>query len=235
MKNFIRLFVVIAIIAISTQSYAQRAGIIMGLNLSTQLIKDDDNSISKDLGLKMNPGVHLGVIVEIPVYKFLSLETGLIITTKGFKYLVTNPLGEAKYNNYLFYLDLPITIKGTLDLDAVKLYAAFGPYLGLGVYGFTETKITSIIKDDTSTDETKWGSDKIKDDYKRFDFGLTFGGGVELGVVPIFLGVSYDLGLINISPDSDNGHHCNNRVLKISLGVKFGGGGNSSGHKRSRR
>jgi len=236
MKNLIRLSILIAIVAINSQSYAQRAGIIMGLNLSNLLIKDDNTKYSQDF--KMNPGVHLGIIAEIPVYKFLSFETGLIVTTKGCKSVLTTSLADTKLYDYLFYLDLPITIKGTLDLEAVKLYAAVGPYLGLGIYGFTETKIVSkspLVKDDTSTDDISWGSDKDKNDMKRFDMGLTFGGGIELGVVPIFLGVSYDLGLINMSPKSDNGFHCNSRVLKISLGVKFGGSGNSSGHKKSRR
>jgi len=224
MKNLIKLLIVIVVFTMSMQSFAQRAGIIAGLNLSNLLVKNDDKKLSEDY--KMNPGIHLGLVVEIPVYKFLSLETGLMITTKGFKYKTSSSLADTKFYDYLFYVDLPITIKGTLDLKAVKLYAAVGPYLGLGVYGFTETKIESkspLIKDDTSTDDTSWGSDKDKNDLKRFDMGLTFGGGIEFGAVPIFLGVSYDLGLINMSPNSDNGFHCNNRNLKISLGCKFGG------------
>ena len=213
MKNLIKLFFVIVVFTMSMQSFAQRAGIIAGLNLSNLLVKIDDTKLSDDY--KMNPGIHLGLVVEIPVYKFLSLETGLIVSTKGYK---EESIVE-KDNMYLFYLDLPITIKGTLDLKAVKLYAAVGPYLGLGVYGFT--KNTIIATDNVSTEETKWGSDKT-DGLKRFDMGLTFGGGIEIGAVPIFLGVSYDLGLINMSPNSDL-ITCNNRVLKISLGCKFGG------------
>ncbi len=44
---------------------------------------------------------------------------------------------------------------------------------------------------------------------------LTFGAGIEINAIQI--GISYDLGLANISIYNDNGHKVNNRVLKFSV------------------
>jgi hypothetical protein len=55
---------------------------------------------------------------------------------------------------------------------------------------------------------------------RRFDSGLTFGGGVE--IKSFLIGISYDLGLYNISPYSYNGFKMNNRVLKLSIGYRLG-------------
>ena len=235
MKNLVKLFVVIVIVALSSQSYAQRAGIILGLNLSNLNVKDDNNNISKDSNYRMNPGIHLGFVVDIPVYKFLSFETGLLITTKGYKSENDLPSStKEKISDYLFFIDLPLTIKGTIDLEAVKLYAGIGPYLSLGVYGIRVRYIDNPIKKDTTSHTIKWGSGGLYDQ-KRFDMGLTFGGGVEIGPVPIFLRVSYDLGLLNIASYSTNGFSAKSGVLKISLGYMFRGKDKSSDHKKSRR
>ena len=237
MKNVFRLFVLTFVLAISTQMYAQRVGLFLGLNMSNLSAKNNTSNISKDGNYKMNAGLHLGVTVDIPLYKFLSLETGLMATTKGFKSETDLPLNiTVKAKDYLFYVDLPIMVKGTLDLNAVKLYAELGPYLGLGVYGILVTYTTTPIGQDTTSHTIKWGSGS-SNDLRRFDMGLTFGGGVEVGPVPIFLGFSYDLGLINMAATTDNGNKITSGVFKISLGYRFGKNSESKSknHKRSRR
>ena len=70
-------------------------------------------------------------------------------------------------------------------------------------------------------EDVEWGSDKEKDDLKRLDFGLTMGGGVEINSIQI--GLTYALGLANISSYTDYGTKINNRVLGLSVGYKFGG------------
>ena len=62
-------------------------------------------------------------------------------------------------------------------------------------------------------------SDEDNDDLKRLDMGLTFGGGVEINA--IMLGISYDLGLANISSYQQDGATSKNKVLKFSVGYRF--------------
>jgi len=69
-------------------------------------------------------------------------------------------------------------------------------------------------------EDVRWGSDE-EADLKKMDFGLTVGAGIELNSLQ--MGLTYSLGLANISPYSENGYKISNRVLGISIGYKFGG------------
>ena len=94
----------------------------------------------------------------------------------------------------------------------IKPYVEAGPYVGFGLYG----RSWLTLGNDDESDEINWGSEP--GELKRLDFGLNFGAGVELGRV--ILGASYGLGLADISNfDSSS---IKNRVIRITLGVKFG-------------
>ena len=126
---------------------------------------------------------------------------------------------ESKVN--LLYLDIPLSAKASFDLGGTKIYGVFGPYLGFGLSG--KSKYEEAFDGETESDEEdiKWGSDEDESDLKRLDFGLTMGAGVEINSIQI--GLSYALGLANISPYTDGGSKINNRVLGLSVGYKFGG------------
>lgn len=201
-----KFFIVVALLAIATGSYAQTFGVKAGLNLSNMVIKDDDHTYSDDY--EMKPGFHLGPIAEFPINDMLTFETGLIISAKGFKY--SEDSYDMKLN--LYYLDIPLTAKASYDAGFGKIYGLLGPYLGIGLSG------KSVYGDED--EPVDWGSDSDDDDLKRPDFGLTVGAGVEIN--SILVGLSYNFGLANISPDSDGGFKINNRVIGISVGYKFG-------------
>lgn len=222
MKNLRKLLFAIIMITISTVSFAQTFGIKAGLNLSNMLMKDNDQTYSDDF--KMNPGFHFGATAEIPIVEMLSFETGLLISTKGFK-----TSGESSESGFtyeyktkmnLIYLDIPLTAKATFDLGGAKIYGAFGPYLGMGLTGKTKTEATVNGSSDTNSEDVSWGSDAENDDLKRLDFGVSVGAGIEISSIQV--GLSYELGLANISPYTDGGAKIGNRVLGLSVGYKFG-------------
>ena len=72
---------------------------------------------------------------------------------------------------------------------------------------------------DKETEDVKFGTDN--DDLKRLDMGISVGGGVEFE--SFLIGVSYDYGLMNISPSNEYNTKNKNRVLKFTLGYRFGG------------
>ena len=219
MKNTTKFLLVIMISLIGFQSYAQSFGVKGGLNLANLLDKDDDDTWSNDY--KMNMGFHIGATMNYPFTDAFSLETGLLLDTKGFKYEEEAYGAEVKLKGNLYYIDIPITLKASYDIgNNLVMYGTFGPYIGMGLSG--KLKIEVKYEGDTETEEEKiiWGNDEEEDDLKRFDFGLAFGGGVEISAIQI--GVSYDLGLANISPYTDDGTIIQNRVLKFSVGYKFG-------------
>ncbi len=217
LKNYLSLIV---LLIITTASYAQIFGIKAGVNLSTMSLKDNNGNYSDDF--KMNPGFHVGVTGEFPLTEIFSFETGLLLSTKGLKINQVEdiPLGPTtvlKGKMNLLYLDIPFTAKAYFDIGSTKIYGLFGPYLGMGVSGKNKYEITGEGETRTGEKNISWGSEE--NDYKRLDYGLTAGSGVEIKSIQI--GLFYSLGLANISNQSVNGRKFSNRILGITVGYRF--------------
>jgi hypothetical protein len=75
MKNTL----IILVLIISTETFAQTFTINTGLNLSNMVIKYDSKISSKDF--IMNPGFHAGVTYEYEISKMFMVETGLLLST----------------------------------------------------------------------------------------------------------------------------------------------------------
>ena len=223
MKNVIKLLIFVLVVSMTTGAFAQNFGLKGGLNLSNILAKDDNTTYSDDF--KMNPGFHIGATAEFPFSDMFSFETGLLLSTKGYKISEEETfMGkkiEMKIKTNLFYLDIPLTAKASFDLGDAKVFGLFGPYIGMGLTGQSKTVTTIDGKTEKEKEDVEWGSEKCKSDLKRLDFGLTIGAGVEIDLFQIGLG--YNLGLANISPYNDGGMKINNRVIGLSVGYKFGG------------
>ena len=83
MKNVIKLLIFVLVVSMTTGAFAQNFGLKGGLNLSNILAKDDNTTYSDDF--KMNPGFHIGATAEFPFSDMFSFETGLLLSTKGYK------------------------------------------------------------------------------------------------------------------------------------------------------
>ncbi len=218
MKNVTKLLTVLLISLFSLQTYAQTFGIRGGLNLATMIDKDDDGTYSDEF--KMNPGFHAGVTAEFPFSEILSLETGLFFDTKGFKMDVTEMGIDVSTKASLNYLDVPVTIKASTEVSTgVKIYGLVGPYIGVGLSGKVKGESSEEDFDVSVDEDVEWGSGE-DDDLKRLDYGLTAGAGVE--IKGFLVGVSYDYGLANVSAYTDYGTIASHRILKFSIGYKFG-------------
>ncbi len=219
MKIFTKISMIAVISLFCLQSNAQIFGLKAGLNLSNMLEKDDDNTYNSYY--KMNPGFHIGATVDVPFNDFLSFESGLLLTTKGLKYEDEIRGVNVTEKSNLYYLDIPLTLKAFHDYRrGLKIYGAIGPYIGVGLSGKFKVTVEYQGNEETAEKDVKWGSDEDEDDLKRLDMGLTFGGGVEINSITI--GISGDLGLSNIFADQDFGVTSKNRVLKFSVGYRFG-------------
>lgn len=191
-----------------------------GLNLSNMLIKDDDGTRREDMKNKI--GFHFGITSVFPISKTVDFETGLLLSTKGFR------ISDKKINNgityedkgsvNLLYIDIPLTAKTYYNIGASRIYGVFGPYLGVGLSGKSKSESISINGTESDEQDVNWGSG-VSDDIKRLDFGLTVGAGMEINSV--LIGLSYNLGLANISGVNDNVQKINNKVLGLSIGYKF--------------
>ncbi len=216
------LFIFLAVFA--SESLAQTFGVKAGLNLSTLLVKDDDETLSDDLDMK--PGFHVGVTAELPINEMFSFQPEVLVTTKGYKMNEKETFsGETyKYEYSLnpIYIDIPLLLKANFNVDGAKVYGALGPYIGFGVGGKYKYEETYMGDTDSDEEVIEWGNDEEKDDLKRLDAGLSIGVGATVNQIQF--GVAYDFGLANISLYTENGLKMNNRVLRVSVGYIFGGG-----------
>lgn len=225
MKNNVKLLFLFLVVLITKQSYAQSIGLKGGLNLSNMLIKDDTETYSEDFKMKL--GYQFGAIAEFPISNIFSFETGLLLTTKGYR--ITEEESEDgdtyKYTEKLnlLYLDIPLTGKASFNIGNAKVYGLFGPYIGFGLSGKYKAIYEETSDGETEREEeeetVEWGSDEDESDIKRLDYGLVMGAGVEFKSFQ--LGLNYNFGLANISPYSEDGFKYNNRVIGITLAYKL--------------
>ncbi len=217
MKNLKSMLVTVLMVTSAITVHAQTVGLRSGMNLSNMLMKMGDEVMSENL--KMNPGYHVGVALDFPIEDWLSIESGLLLSKKGFKVSEEGDgySSEAKMN--LLYLNMPVTPKATINAGKVKLYVVAGPYLAYGISGKTKYTMTYNGDSESESDEIKWGDDPENDDLKRIDFGLSMGGGVLIDAFQI--GIAYDLGLSNISVITDYDTKIKNKVLGFTCAYWF--------------
>lgn len=217
------LFVTIMALTMATGVFAQSFVVKGGFNLSEMLYKSDNGETYSD-DFDMRSGYNFGATAEFPITGAFSFETGLLINTKGFRMReeidFLGGIMEFDVRMNLLYLDIPLAAKASFDLGSAKIYGLFGPYVGLGLRGKVKSDITSGGETETENVDIDWGSDNI-DDFKRLDYGLTMGAGIARKSIQ--LGLNYNWGLANVSPNTDNSavsvYH---RVLGVTVGYIFG-------------
>lgn len=167
------------------------------------------SNITKDSESKALPGFNLGVGMDYGFSENWSLQSGLIISSKGYKYDAEDA-HDYSYKARPIYLDIPILAAYKFNIsDNTKFVINAGPYLAFGLggkYKYDEGGDVKIFKD----------YDKKKG-WKRFDLGIQYGIGLELN----------DRYLINltgqngfISP-ADGGENPKNMTFSIGVGYRF--------------
>jgi hypothetical protein len=135
----------------------------------------------------------------------------LFYTGKGFKFSDDNSSESAQIG--LRYLQIPVNFVYHVPAAVGNVYFGAGPFAAFGLSG--KAKATS---GGTSMEEDVTFGDGAGE-FKRTEFGLQGIAGFQLNS-GFLIGVSYDLGLTNISNTSDEGS-LKNRVFGVSVGFTF--------------
>ncbi len=166
--------------------------ITVGMNVAT---------VNQD-GVTSRIGFHAGVRGD---YYFSGqdgayLNAGLLLSLKGYKVEADWFDETVKETLNPYYLELPIHFGYKYSItDNVAVFADFGPYFAVGLFGKTE------------------GYDVFGDDgIKRFDMGLGLRGGVEFNN-KFNVSLGYDWGMLDIIDEVK----VKNRNFMLSLGYKF--------------
>lgn len=202
-----RLTAVIAMLAIVTAVSAQVSlGIKGGVNMSNLVYDDEVDDKNPKIGF------NIGLAADVDFTPNMALQTGLFLSTKGFK--TVNDAIDVEYTENLMYLQLPLHLAYKVDVTpGSRIVFHAGPYAAYGVGGSRKANVGSL--------SGEWDVDKIFGDangqYKPFDAGLGLGVGAEMGAFLIDLG--WDMGMVNISNrDNDN---TKNQNAYLSVGYKF--------------
>ena len=215
MNVFKRIVFCTLLLAGSTICSGQEISIRGGYNMSRIIFKQESRTIE---GVQSNPGFNLGTIIAFPLKGRLSLETGLLFTSKGFQQKGVDPSGTLYYSfkRDMYYLEVPVLMKGSFPVGKVELFGMIGPYVAYGLYGYDHTTGTGEYSSAVEKTSVKWGNDEY---YKldRLDYGPKFGAGININKFQ--LGVSYGLGLKNYSNISTLKQK--NRVVEIYIACKI--------------
>lgn len=173
------------------------------------------SNITKDSEAKALPGFNLGVGMDYGFSENWSLQSGLIISSKGYKYDAEDA-HDYSYKARPIYLDIPILAAYKFNIsDNTKFVINAGPYLAFGLGGkckFDEGGDYKLFK----------GEDGEDAEYSRFDLGIQYGIGLEIG----------DHYLVNLTgqngfispfdyPDGYDGDKPKNMTFSIGVGYRF--------------
>lgn len=219
-KAILCLFVVFAGLTASAQEKGT-FGVRAGLNVANLTFSSGGASYSPD----SRASFHVGFAYQAPVLRThpLFVETGLYLTGRGASVdgmeLADAP-GKVKMN--MLYLQLPLSLSWHFDIKNISLQPAVGFYYGLGIHGKMKgdggEDGTELDMFKEITIETEEGSASGKM-LKRSDFGMRFGLGMTVQR-HFYVGLGYDLGLLNIAYESDGGKVRNGSFF-LSVGYNF--------------
>lgn len=173
------------LLIISFFSYSQKIGFHLGVNSSNLL--DNDEFSSQDSNYKNVLGLDVGIDIKLKIKKNLFILTGLSFYQNGFKEdeeIFDNGSNFAS-NARLNYIRFPINLLlETNKKNNFNFGVKSGVYFSkiLNKEYFIDTDVFEITAEDL---------------YKNFDYGLNFGGLININKFTISL--NYNLGLNNIA------------------------------------
>lgn len=185
---------------------AQRIGILAGMSFSETTLRFGDFSYH---GLKSKAGFNGGVIMEFPLSRAASVNTGLLYTQRGYR--MDDSFDDMEHNIKASMitqnLEIPVNMNLRLKLPVIQPFIQAGPYLMVALSGrMKEGKVSEDI--DFS------GADK---DMKRVDFGFNMGAGADILNFRILF--NYGLGFVNLRVPDD--YKMRNRAFTASVAYMF--------------
>ncbi|MCJ7446064.1 MAG: PorT family protein [Bacteroidales bacterium] len=128
-------------------------------------------------------GFPIGISGDMPISESFFLNSGFLFIKKGTK----ADISGAEEKVRIRYLEIPVNVVYKHDSVTWKLFAQAGPYVGIG--------LSARIKQEDNKEKVGFGPEA--DQYKRMDYGINIGFGIE--VDPVQIGINYGFGFINIS------------------------------------
>ncbi|KPK87594.1 MAG: hypothetical protein AMS27_02075 [Bacteroides sp. SM23_62_1] len=225
-KNIFPIITILVLftLSISAQNNAQtrskiRIGVLGGINLA-----DIKSSSKQDKKTNISPA--FGLTAEFPIIHNLSVKVKPMYLKKGTKLMEgEDPMEEPEAHLKSSYLELPVLFKYSF-LEEITPYLLTGMTFGYHANTKLDVNFPGL---ETTVDMT--------DVTENFEFGVSFGGGLEVPInsINLFIDCRYNIGLTNmqktgtvimdvggidipISFDKKENEY-ENRGFQISLGI----------------
>jgi hypothetical protein len=123
MRTYRKIYLSIVLVVLCTGLYSQTISFRGGVSSSPA-----DNLDGSYGSLKNNVGINAGMLVDVPIYKFIEMSTSLSYIEKTKLYQYQNEC-QGEYSANVKYLQLPVQWKLTKELKKnFKLYARAGVF-----------------------------------------------------------------------------------------------------------
>lgn len=187
------LFFVVALTFLSASAFSQGIsfGVKAGLSISNEKVSSNGISVSPSSLV----GFHGGAYLTAMLSDHIGVQPELLYSGQGYK--------SGSTSVHVNYITIPVLFRYNVN-DLISFHA--GPQIGF---------LASAKAKDGSN------STDVKDAYKSSDFGVAFGGTVDLPMGLNFT-LRYGLGLSNVNKDSDP--TVKNGTFQISAGYRLFGG-----------
>jgi hypothetical protein len=217
MKNLTKFVISLILLLGFTASFGQRFGVKAGLNMAKISFSEDAEDFFDDI--KYAPKFHVGLSYEYPFSDMFAVETGVLLSAKGFRVSgkETDDGMEYKYSGGMnvFNAEIPINAKVYFPIgDDLNAYVSAGPYVGAGLMGNTKFKFTVDGETESDSEKLVFGNDD-ESDIKRLDYGVNIGAGIAREKLQA--GAFFGLGLANIIPGGDADNKGTNQIIGLSL------------------
>jgi hypothetical protein len=220
-KKQVVLWMSIALLLLSSPVYSQiKLGFQLGPNFANGNITSNSSFTFSIYPWEIEGKTHFfgGILAEFTISDMFYIQPEVNFLPKGVISKGT-PLYSSKYtpdkfDNIFNYFEIPINVLAKFNLSNFTPFIFAGPSLSF----LLEAKATL----------GSFGTDLSSEEFKKTDFSINLGGGVEFPInsVNLFVMARYSLGLTNIMnkkvPFLYNGwEKLNTRNLSFSTGLKF--------------
>ncbi len=225
-KKFIFTTVLTIIVySVPAQTEKIQFSIQAGLNNSAGIVNDAHE-------IRFRTGYHIGGLVNYSFISKFSLQTGLLLTEKGGKFVGLNSgnyIGGTPDYKHVFkalYLKVPFSVIYIKKItEKLNVMFGVGTYFAYGISGKSRIDVNGVYLDGTNF--RKWNTFIIDSRYvdeslKRFDTGIILN--CQLEYNKIFLGIGLEKGLLNTLREYEGyGQDLKfyNLNIPISIGYRF--------------
>ena len=183
------------------------------LTYDYDFLRHEDRCYEEGLRLEARTLAGVGALIERPARAHFLLRLAPMYLPKGLDYVRFDSDDPLRLR--IPYIELPVQLKATMGAGSVQFYAVAGPSVGLRL-GPASTDLYS------SGRLTEY--QERRDRWRRFDFGVSGGAGVQLGAgrYGLLADMQYAVGLVDIYDGPEYRDRTHGLRLTVAATTTFG-------------